>query len=243
MESSQTYPTQTVQDIALRHPLHLVDAPGHLRLRSRSLAHFLPDADGVVFSVDSAHGLSGQGIRSTGEHLHILLSLLRHLETSSTRSRGRRRAPPPLLILFSRADAATATTSTSRTKSQLLIERGKTALQREMERRQQASQAATATASARLEALEEIPDSSRSFVSSIFSFGRRTGTAETDSAGCLPSDEAEILAADALAMDGPWDWNKLGFDITWDTASSRDGEKAAESNGVKGFWAWVDSLP
>jgi hypothetical protein len=113
-----------------------------------------------------------------------------------------------------------------------------------MERRQQASRAATATTSARLEALEEIPRSSRSLVSSIFGFGRRSrASSKPVSGGGLPSDEAEILAADALAMDGPWDWNKLGFRITWDTASSRDGDTAVDSNGVKGFWAWVDSLP
>lgn len=48
-------------------PVHLVDLPGHPRLRTRSLAHFLPAADGVVFVVDGNTGLGGKQIRDAGE--------------------------------------------------------------------------------------------------------------------------------------------------------------------------------
>jgi hypothetical protein len=144
----------------------------------------------------------------------------------------------------------------SRTKSQVIVERGKANLQREMERRQQASKAntngssnasASFAGSARLEALEEIPIQSSSLFSSLLSFGKGRGrsSAETDSTGSvllLPSDEAEILAADALAIDGPWDWDMLGLEISWATASSRDDEKAVGSVGLVGFWKWVDGL-
>lgn len=52
---------------ALATPLHLVDTPGHPRLRTRSMAHFLPAADGVVFTIDGQVGLSGKNVREAGE--------------------------------------------------------------------------------------------------------------------------------------------------------------------------------
>ncbi|GAA5903977.1 uncharacterized protein JCM6883_002045 [Sporobolomyces salmoneus] len=47
--------------------LHLVDIPGHPRLRTRSLAQHLPAADGVVFTIDAVTGLTGKNVRDAGE--------------------------------------------------------------------------------------------------------------------------------------------------------------------------------
>lgn len=55
--SSQLLPT----------PLHLVDTPGHPRLRTRAMAQFLPASDGVVFVVDGKEGTSGKKVAETGE--------------------------------------------------------------------------------------------------------------------------------------------------------------------------------
>lgn len=51
----------------LATPLHLVDLPGHARLRTRALAQYLPAADGVVFAVDGQSGLTGKNVRDAGE--------------------------------------------------------------------------------------------------------------------------------------------------------------------------------
>jgi hypothetical protein len=53
--------------IVLARPLHLVDIPGHPRLRTRSLAQFLPAADGIVFIIDAVSGLTGKNVRDAAE--------------------------------------------------------------------------------------------------------------------------------------------------------------------------------
>lgn len=55
------------QPVPLSTPVHLVDLPGHARLRTRALAQFVPAADGVVFVIDGQSGLSGKTIRDAGE--------------------------------------------------------------------------------------------------------------------------------------------------------------------------------
>jgi len=59
--------TSQLPSVVLAQPLHLVDLPGHPRLRTRSLAQFLPAADGIVFTIDAAVGLTGKNVRDAGE--------------------------------------------------------------------------------------------------------------------------------------------------------------------------------
>ncbi|KWU46385.1 hypothetical protein RHOSPDRAFT_31835 [Rhodotorula sp. JG-1b] len=166
-------------------PLHLVDIPGHPRLRTRSLAQYLPAADGIVFTIDGAAGLTGKNVRDAAEHLHVLLSLL---ALQSTRQPDL----PPLLILLTKSDMSgssslanasggTASPSSSSSSSKarsptLALERAKQSLLRELERRRLASTgagggapgtpaaagSAPLSAGAKLEGLEAIPSSSSS---------------------------------------------------------------------------------
>lgn len=59
--------TQPPAHLALARPLHLVDIPGHARLRTRALAQFLPTASGVVFTIDASTGLTGKNLRDAAE--------------------------------------------------------------------------------------------------------------------------------------------------------------------------------
>ncbi len=47
--------------------MQVIDTPGHARLRARALAQFVPAADGLIFVVDGAQGLTGQRVREAGE--------------------------------------------------------------------------------------------------------------------------------------------------------------------------------
>ncbi|KAK4053693.1 hypothetical protein OIV83_001349 [Microbotryomycetes sp. JL201] len=176
----------------LARPLHIVDTPGHPRLRTRLLAQFLPIADGVVFVIDAATGLSGKNIRDAAEHLHVVLCLLATLVEAN-----RSHEPARLLILLSKADlvpalsASAASTTASSTlasatdspvspsiaaaakSSTLAVDRAKQSLAREMDRRRQAtfgtsigansaSLSNRQLAGAKLEGLDAIPTSSSS---------------------------------------------------------------------------------
>ncbi|GAA5989142.1 hypothetical protein JCM10908_001180 [Rhodotorula pacifica] len=160
-------------------PLHLVDIPGHPRLRTRSLAQYLPAADGIVFTIDGAAGLTGKNVRDAAEHLHVLLSLL-------ALHSARQPNLPPLLILLTKSDLSSSSSSStttaagkSRTSTSptLSLERAKQSLLRELERRRLASTGAGGVSSAstsapggnaplsagaKLEGLEAIPSSSSS---------------------------------------------------------------------------------
>ncbi|GAA5950054.1 hypothetical protein JCM21900_001378 [Sporobolomyces salmonicolor] len=236
--------------VALSRPLHLVDLPGHPRLRTRALAQFLPVADGLVFAIDGVTGLSGKNVRDAGEHLHVLLSLLSFLSS-------RRSAPlPSLLILLTKSDLLTSSTSTpTKPKSaSLTLDRAKQSLARELERRRAASAAGGTSAGAKLEGLDAIQtggsgSSSSAFKSLLAALGllgssaSTTTTLITPGAAGLPSDEVEVLAnEDAFAFEGAFEWGKveqtLGLEINWAAASSKDVSEA----GLDKVWEWVDEL-
>ncbi|ORY78481.1 hypothetical protein BCR35DRAFT_305124 [Leucosporidium creatinivorum] len=236
---------------ALTTPLHLVDTPGHPRLRARSLAHFLPAADGVVFTIDGQTGLSGKSVRDAAEHLHLLLSLLSLLPPSHP--------APPVLILLTKSDLLSSTSSSTSSPSPaaskpksltLTLDRARQSLAREMERRRLASTSSStlAGAGARLEGLEAIPASasSASLVQTIlgaFGLGSKStlggGGGETAVVG-LPEDEAEVFdKGEAFAFEGSFEWSKLeemGVKVEWAVASV----KARE--GTKKWWEWVEGL-
>ncbi|BGO89767.1 hypothetical protein NBRC10512_004419 [Rhodotorula toruloides] len=252
--------------IALSTPLHIVDLPGHPRLRTRSLAQYLPAADGLVFTIDGVTGLTGKNVRDAGEHFHVVLSLLALV--SSRRSRPL----PPLLILLTKSDlsssssagGSTASSPAAKTKSpSLSIDRAKQSLLRELERRRLAASGGGGTSSgssaplsagAKLEGLDAIPagsSSSKGLVASLLSAlgissssSSPVGGALPESSSGLPSDESEILAlpeADAFAFEGQADWDKLeqavGVEIQWATASVKTGR-----DGVERVYEWVDEL-
>ncbi|BGP54055.1 hypothetical protein JCM8202_003055 [Rhodotorula sphaerocarpa] len=169
------------EKLRLETPVHLVDIPGHPRLRTRSLAQYLPAADGIVFTIDGAAGLTGKHVRDAAEHLHVLLSLF-------ALHSARQPNLPPLLILLTKSDlsgssaasAAGTSSPSAASKSRspaLTLERAKQSLLRELERRRLASTGAGGSnstrdgaassshgsvplsAGARLEGLDAIPSS------------------------------------------------------------------------------------
>ncbi|KAK4048705.1 hypothetical protein OIO90_005698 [Microbotryomycetes sp. JL221] len=247
-DSSAQSLSQQQDDVRLERPLRIVDTPGHARLRTRSLAHYLPVADGVAFVIDSTNGLGGKHVREAAEHLHVLLCML------ATLVNQRRDAQPiKLLILLSKTDLVPALSSTNSTDTKnttsLTIERAQQTLLRELEKRRQATSSSTTglkqqSAGAKLEGLEPInlsTSSTRSFFESPVSYilstlglnapssssissssgGLNTTTSTNEG---LPSDENELLSNSDVAFpfEGQFsEWTKLSdyVDVEWALAS------------------------
>ncbi|BGP14046.1 hypothetical protein JCM10213_002341 [Rhodosporidiobolus nylandii] len=246
--------------VPLATPLHLVDIPGHPRLRTRSLAQYLPAADGIVFTVDASSGLSGKNARDAGEHFHILISLLSLLSQ-------RQATLPPVLVLLTKSDTLSSTSASStaspsaKAKSPTLtLDRAKQSLLRELERRRLAASGAGGASStetgtplsagAKLEGLEAVPTgaSSAGGVSGLLS---SLGLSSSSGAGApqlsetaagLPSDEGEVLAnEEAFGFEGAVEWEKLeraaGTEFTWALGSVKQGKE-----GVEKVWEFVEGL-
>ncbi|GAA6058311.1 hypothetical protein JCM3770_003733 [Rhodotorula araucariae] len=251
--------------VPLATPLHLVDLPGHARLRTRALAQYLPAADGVVFAVDGQSGLAGKNVREAGEHFHILLSLLALLPPSVPL--------PPIVVLLTKSDLAPASTPAAHA---LALDRAKSLLLRELERRRLAASGAGGAAAsgagagagtggaplgagARLEGLEAIPTSSgpssRGALGALLAalgLGSSSSSSSSPSSSRaqpaaggtgLPGDESEALARaadDVWAFEGPATWDRIaqavGVEIEWRVASVRS------QGGLDDVWEWVDRL-
>ncbi|SCZ97222.1 BZ3500_MvSof-1268-A1-R1_Chr4-2g07069 [Microbotryum saponariae] len=221
----------------LQRPYHLVDTPGHPRLRTRSLTQFLPTTDRVVFVVDAINGTSGKNVRETGEHLHVVLSLLSKLSSLTHRD------PPPLLILLAKSDRVPSKSLS------LTLDRARQSLAREMERRRVASHTSSNRAGARLEGLDAIPASATSqsilqLIMGLFGLGSAPPPLEQEVAGVgLPSDEAEVLNISAFNFEGEFAWEKLDVQIEWAMASVRE-DKATpgvgSTSGLETLLEWIE---
>ncbi|GAA5871679.1 hypothetical protein JCM8547_007115 [Rhodosporidiobolus lusitaniae] len=248
--------------VALSNPLHLVDIPGHPRLRTRALAQSLPAADGIVFTVDASQSLTGKNARDAGEHFHIVLSLLSSLS-------ARQQSLPSVLILLTKSDlltsSSTSSTASPAAKSKsptLTIDRAKQSLLRELERRRLAASGASSSsalggssarlsAGAKLEGLDAIPSGSSSSSGGLLSslglggsFSSSSGAALGETKAGLPTDETEVLAnEDVWAFEGAAEWEKLervaGTTFEWKVGSAKKG-KGVE--GVEGVWEFVEGL-
>ncbi|KDE04792.1 hypothetical protein MVLG_04756 [Microbotryum lychnidis-dioicae p1A1 Lamole] len=221
----------------LQRPYHLVDTPGHPRLRTRSLTQFLPTTDRVVFVVDAINGTSGKSVQETGEHLHVVLSLLSELSSLTHRD------PPPILILLAKSDLVPSKSAS------LTLDRARQSLAREMERRRVASHTSSNRAGARLEGMDAIPASatSQSILQSImglFGLGTAPPPFEQEVAGVgLPSDEAEVLNISAFNFEGEFAWEKLDVQIEWAMASVKE-DKATpgvgSTSGLETLLEWIE---
>ncbi|EIN07239.1 P-loop containing nucleoside triphosphate hydrolase protein [Punctularia strigosozonata HHB-11173 SS5] len=131
----QTIPTHTsiqinATVIALpesKRSLRLVDVPGHPRIRDQ-FREYLPEAKALMFVVD-ASTISRNGT-AVAEHLHHVLHALSSLPPTQT--------PPALLILAHKYDAlktGASTASGANTPDQLAINRVRSILERELEKR------------------------------------------------------------------------------------------------------------
>ncbi|KAJ7632783.1 signal recognition particle receptor beta subunit-domain-containing protein [Roridomyces roridus] len=129
---NQTLPTHTslqtnasvVAVPALKKSLTVVDIPGHPRIRNQVDEH-IGDAKAIAFVVD-ASTVSRNGA-VVAEHLHTILNALTSLPPSQ--------ALPALLILAHKSDLVKSGTAASATSESLAINRVKTILERELEKR------------------------------------------------------------------------------------------------------------
>ncbi|TFK42300.1 signal recognition particle receptor beta subunit-domain-containing protein [Crucibulum laeve] len=106
-----------------KRTIQIVDVPGHPRIRDQFNEH-MADARAIAFVVD-ASTVSRNGA-AVAEHLHHILHALTSLPPSQTL--------PSLVILAHKADLLKGT-STSANSSTLAINRVKTILERELEKR------------------------------------------------------------------------------------------------------------
>ncbi|KAJ7709754.1 signal recognition particle receptor beta subunit-domain-containing protein [Mycena rosella] len=128
----QTLPTHTslqtnastVALPALKKTLTVVDIPGHPRIRNQ-VNEYIADSKAIAFVVD-ASTVSRNG-PAVAEHLHIILNALTSLPPSQ--------ALPSLLILAHKSDLLKSGTATSATSEALAVNRVKTILERELEKR------------------------------------------------------------------------------------------------------------
>ncbi|KAF8891322.1 signal recognition particle receptor beta subunit-domain-containing protein [Infundibulicybe gibba] len=130
---SQTLPTHTslqpnTSIVVLpesKKSIKVVDIPGHPRIRDQFSEH-LSDSRAIVFVVD-ASTISRNG-PAVAEHLHNILHALTSLPPSQT--------PPTLLILAHKADLLkTPASSLTAASVDFAINRVKTILERELEKR------------------------------------------------------------------------------------------------------------
>ncbi|KAJ7444930.1 P-loop containing nucleoside triphosphate hydrolase protein [Mycena latifolia] len=128
----QTLPTHTslqtntsvVALPALKKQLTVVDIPGHPRIRNQ-VNEYIADSKAIAFVVD-ASTVSRNG-PAVAEHLHIILNALTSLPPSQTL--------PSLLILAHKSDLLKSGTASSATPEALAVNRVKTILERELEKR------------------------------------------------------------------------------------------------------------
>jgi len=111
----------------LKYPVQAVDIPGHPRIRIQYRDHF-NDAKAVIFVVD-ASTVSRNGA-AVAEYLHQILHSFMSIPPS--------RSTPALIVLAHKSDLLASTTSSTNTPAdQLAINRVRTILERELEKRRQ----------------------------------------------------------------------------------------------------------
>ncbi|KAI0320116.1 signal recognition particle receptor beta subunit-domain-containing protein [Amylostereum chailletii] len=111
--------------LAGRPPISVVDVPGHPRIRDQFKDH-LADARALIFVVD-ASTVSRNG-PEVAEHLHYILNAVTSLPPSQT--------PPALVILAHKSDLLKSSSASAAASSeQLAINRVRTVLERELEKR------------------------------------------------------------------------------------------------------------
>ncbi|KAI0699688.1 signal recognition particle receptor beta subunit-domain-containing protein [Cytidiella melzeri] len=102
--------------------LRIVDVPGHPRIRDQ-VSEYMPDAKAVAFVVD-ASTVSRNGA-AVAEHLHHVLHILTSLPPS--------RSPPAFAIVAHKCDTLKASATVS--AEQLAVNRVRTILERELDKR------------------------------------------------------------------------------------------------------------
>ncbi|KAF8809019.1 hypothetical protein BYT27DRAFT_7094898 [Phlegmacium glaucopus] len=128
---SQTLPTQTsmqtnisTMTLSSNKSIRLIDIPGHPRLRDQFQDH-LSDAKAVGFVVDT--NSVSRNAPAVAEHLHHILHALTSLPPSQSQ--------PSLLIVAHKSDLLKTGSSSHTNAATLAVNRVKTILERELEKR------------------------------------------------------------------------------------------------------------
>lgn len=126
--------------------IHLIDTPGHPRIKDRIIAEHIKDVDVLVFCVDAKEALRGSNsagqakegsIVETVDHLHAALTQL------AKSRRNVKTRPPTLLFLFTRADLSphlanvslSSTTAEDVKRQSILLARAQATVEAELARR------------------------------------------------------------------------------------------------------------
>jgi signal recognition particle receptor subunit beta len=132
--------------VARKRNIHLIDTPGHPRIKDKIIADHMNDADVVVFCIDAKEALRGSAsagqtkdssIVEAVDHLHsVLTQLVKNRRNAKTR-------PPTFLILFTRSDLSPHLTNISLNstapedikRKSILLSRAQTTLETELGKR------------------------------------------------------------------------------------------------------------
>ncbi|KIO26271.1 hypothetical protein M407DRAFT_243819, partial [Tulasnella calospora MUT 4182] len=209
----------------------LVDVPGHPRIRG-TFAEHMKDAKAVVFVVD-VNGIARNGA-PVAEHLHQVLHAISSLPPSQ--------ATPPLLIhahksdlLVVRSNTPSSSVSTKSQTRQLAIDRTRTILERELEKRRKAGQAGV-----NVEGMGAV-------------VGGGSGEESWDGVSGLECSGSKDGSAGTFKFED-WDGGEVSFSAGWVDVVRDDGitqvenekrklDAEGEEDGLGTLREWIASLP
>jgi len=185
----------------------LVDVPGHPRIHAQFREH-LPDAKAIIFVVDASNVSRNGPI--VAEHLHKILHAVVTIPPSQS--------PPAILILAHKCDLLkTGSVSATSPLEQLAVNRVRTVLERELEKRRRSH-----TGSVAIDELgAEGEDNSE--------------LGGLDCAG--PRGEAFKFAG--------WEGGEIEFIGSWVSVGETNGledEKGTGGDGIERLLAWLEAL-
>ncbi|EGG12751.1 uncharacterized protein MELLADRAFT_101271 [Melampsora larici-populina 98AG31] len=239
-------------DVTNTKVLTCIDTPAHPRLRAEALASHLINSNRVIFVIDTQVGLSGKGLRDTGDSLNLVLSYLLLL------SYQRSNIQLPQLAIYLNSSAPSSKISLQPDRTEKTIPKINAALNKELNRRRIGSTTTTgasssfymSSASARLEAIEAIPATQQQTFWSAFTrlFKpesikglSRDGSSEfytlPDEEGelmrLLDDEEDQMIGVDK-SLNGFERYEKLsGHQIQWIVSTPSD------PHGLKEIWTWI----
>ncbi|KAF8969652.1 P-loop containing nucleoside triphosphate hydrolase protein [Flammula alnicola] len=203
----QTLPTQTSMQantsaliLSSKKTIKVTDIPGHARLRNQFL-EYLPETKAIGFVVDA--NTVSRNAPAVAEHLHLVLHALTSLPPSQ--------AQPSLLILAHKSDLFKATSASNTSPNTLAVNRVKTILERELEKRR-----VSQSGGINIEQLGE--------------------EGERSDMGGLECGEKE---GSTFKFDD-WEGGEISFLGTSTLSTSSQTEKGASEGGLDNLWEWLE---
>jgi len=185
----------------------LVDVPGHPRVRAQFREH-LPDARAIVFVVDASN-ISRNG-SIVAEHLHQILHAVVSIPPSQN--------PPAMLIVAHKCDLLkTGSVSATSSLEQLAINRVRTVLERELEKRRRSHTGSVA--------IDELG-------------AEGEDNSELGGLDCNGAPGEVFKFAE-------WEGGDIEFIATWVSVGEMvdiESEKSTSGNGIKRLVTWLEAL-